>query len=93
MAQTLRRTLALTPANAGMAAATQAETAASTVARGVAAVGLAAIGLIHLLDAPGTYTDTRYIFVLYLALIAGCLGTAALLLRAPRDWAGWRWWP
>ena len=76
MAQTL------TPASAGMAAATRAESAASTVARGVAAVGLAAIGLIHLLDAPGKYSETPYMFWMYLALITGCLLGAVLLLRA-----------
>ncbi|HKO24892.1 MAG TPA: hypothetical protein VJY65_09160 [Chloroflexota bacterium] len=85
MAQTLRRTLALTPASAG----TAAETTASTVARSVAAVGLAAIGLIHLLDAPGKYSETPYMFWMYLALIAGCLLGAVLLLRshARRGWA------
>jgi hypothetical protein len=82
MAQTLRRTLALTPASAGMAAATGAETAASTVARSAAAVGLATIGLIHLLDAPTKYSETPYMFWMYLALIAGCLLGAMLLLRA-----------
>ena len=78
MAQTLRRTLALPPTSAGMAAAT----AVSTVARGAAAVGLAAIGLIHLLDAPGKYSETPYMFWMYLALIAGCLLGAVLLLCA-----------
>jgi len=52
------------------------------VARGVAAVGLAAIGLIHLLDAPSKYGETPYMFWMYLALIAGCLLGAVLLLRA-----------
>jgi hypothetical protein len=89
MAQTLRRTQALTPASAGMVAATGAETAASTVPRSVAAVGLAAIGLIHLLDAPGKYSETPYMFWMYLALIAGCLLGAVLLLRghARLGWA------
>ena len=82
MAQTLRRTLALTPPSAGRVAATRAETGASPVARGVAAVGLGTIGLIHLLDAPSKYSETPYMFWMYLALIAGCLLGAALLLRA-----------
>ena len=60
----------------------------NTIARAVAVIGLAGVALIHLLDAPGTYADTRYIFFLYLALIAGCLGAAALLLRAPAR-LGW----
>ena len=88
MAQTLRRTLALTPPSAGRVAATRAETGASPVARGVAAVGLAAIGLVHLLDAPSKYSETPYMFWMYLALIAGCLLGAALLLRAPAR-PGW----
>jgi len=54
---------------------------ASLVARGVGAVGLAAIALIHLLDAPGKLSETPYMFWLYLALIAGCVSGAALLLR------------
>jgi hypothetical protein len=82
MAQTLRRIQVLTPASAGMVAATRDETTASTVARSAAAVGLAAIGLIHLLDAPGKYSEAPYMFWMYLALIAGCLLGAMLLLRA-----------
>ncbi len=71
----------------GTAVAT-ADAATALVARSAAAVGLAAIALIHVLDAPGTYDDTRYIFWLYMALIAGCLMGATLLLRAPsrRAW-------
>ena len=88
MAQTLRRTQALTRTGAGTAAAARAKTTASTVARSVAAVGLAAIGLIHLLDAPGKYSETPYMFWMYLALIAGCLLGAVLLLRA-RARLGW----
>ena len=58
------------------------DSAASTVARGAGAVGLAAIGLIHVLDASSKYSETPYMFWLYLALIAGCLLGAALLLRS-----------
>ncbi len=61
---------------------------ASMVARSAGAVGLAGIGLIHLLDAPGKLSETPYMFWLYLALIVGCVGGAALLLRAPTRW-GW----
>jgi hypothetical protein len=49
-------------------------------ARAVTAVGLAGIGLIHLLDSIGKYGETRYIFWLYVALIAGSLVTAAAVL-------------
>jgi hypothetical protein len=78
MAQALKYTVGSTSLSNVMAV----DGAASIVARGAGAVGLAAIALIHVLDAPGTYVDHPYIFVLYLGLIAGCLGTAALLLRS-----------
>jgi hypothetical protein len=78
LTQTPRRPRSSTPARAELAA----DTLVGTVARGVAAVGLAAIGLIHLLDAPGKYSETPYMFWMYLALIAGCLLGAVLLLRA-----------
>ena len=65
----------------GLDAATRADVLTSAVARGTGAVGLAAIGLIHLLDAPGKLDETPYMFWLYLALIAGCLLGAALLVR------------
>ena len=84
LTQTLRRTRSSPLASAGLAA----DTPAGTVARGVAAVGLAAIGLIHLLDAPSKYGETPYMFWMYLALIAGCLVGATLLLRAPTR-LGW----
>ena len=48
--------------------------------RAVVAVGLAGIGLIHLLDAIGKYHETRYIFWMYIALIAGTVVTAAAVL-------------
>jgi DMSO reductase anchor subunit len=59
------------------------------VARAVAVVGIAGIGLIHLLDSIDTYHETRYVFWLYVALMAGCVAAAtALLSRAtPRVWA------
>jgi hypothetical protein len=49
--------------------------------RGAAAVGLAGIALIHLLDSIDTYADTRYFFWLYVALMVSCLVLAALVLR------------
>ncbi|MCW2966597.1 MAG: hypothetical protein JWM71_369 [Solirubrobacteraceae bacterium] len=48
--------------------------------RAVVAIGLAGIGLIHLLDAIGKYSETRYLFWMYVALIAGSLATAGLVL-------------
>src|ERR1700742_4401877 len=48
--------------------------------RAAVAVGLAGIGLIHLLDAIGKYSETRYLFWMYIALIAGSLGVAGAVL-------------
>jgi hypothetical protein len=55
-------------------------------ARSVAVVGLGAVALIHLLDAPSKFQETPYLGVLYVALIAGSLVAAAILLR--RDHRG-----
>jgi hypothetical protein len=49
-------------------------------ARAVIGVGLAGIGLIHLLDAIGKYRETRYVFWMYIALILGSLATAGAVL-------------
>jgi hypothetical protein len=49
-------------------------------ARAAVAVGLAGIGLIHLLDSIGKYSETRYLFWMYVALIAGSLATAGGVL-------------
>jgi hypothetical protein len=51
------------------------------VGRAVGIVGLAAIALIHLLDAVSKYGETRYIFFLYIVLMASTLTAAAVLLR------------
>jgi hypothetical protein len=72
----------MTPVGNGLTATTRADALTSAVARGTGAVGLTAIGLIHLLDAPGKLDETPYMFWLYLALIAGCLLGATLLVRA-----------
>jgi hypothetical protein len=48
--------------------------------RATLAVGLAGIGLIHLLDSIGKYSETRYLFWMYIALIVGSLATAAAVL-------------
>lgn len=81
-AQAPRGPRAMASVNHGLAVATRADALTNAVARGTGAVGLAAIGLIHLLDAPGKLAETPYMFWLYLALIAGCLLGAALLMRA-----------
>src|SRR5690349_7615526 len=57
--------------------------ARDVAARATAAVGLAGIALIHLLDSIDTYAEVRYQFWLYMALIVGCLVLAAAVLRGP----------
>src|SRR3954454_11786703 len=49
-------------------------------ARATVAVGLAGIGLIHLLDSVGKYSETRYLFWMYVALIAGSVAVGAAVL-------------
>ena len=48
--------------------------------RATVAVGLAAIGVIHLLDSIGKYGETRYLFWMYIALIAGSIVVAGAVL-------------
>src|SRR3954453_961336 len=50
-------------------------------ARSVGIVGLLGIGLIHLLDSIGKFSETRYIFWMYIALIVGSIAVAGLLLH------------
>jgi hypothetical protein len=59
------------------------------IVRGPGVVGLAAIALIHLLDAPGQFGETPYLGWMYVGLIFGCITLAAALVRdvAPRAWA------
>jgi hypothetical protein len=51
------------------------------IARGVGAIGMAGIGLIHLLDLPGKLTETPYMFWMYIGLMLGSLAIAAELIR------------
>ena len=51
------------------------------IARAIAVIGLAGVALIHLLDAPGKFEETPYMGWLYIALIGGCVLTAAALIR------------
>jgi hypothetical protein len=62
-----------------------------TAARVLAAVGLIGVATIHLIDSVGTYSETRYIFWLYVALIAGCVLQSAALLFAHRASPALRW--
>ena len=58
------------------------------IARGVGAVGVLAIGLIHLLDVVDKFDETAYIGVLYVALIAASLVAARhlILVGDDRSW-------
>ena len=56
--------------------------------RAIAVVGLAGIALIHLLDSIGKYGETRYLFWMYVALMAGSLAVAGALLHV-RDRRVW----
>ena len=59
------------------------------IARGVAAIGLAGVALIHLLDLPGQLSETPYMFFLYLALMVASIALAGVLIRTSdtRAWA------
>ena len=60
------------------------------IARAVAVVALAGVGLIHVLDAPGKFAETPYMGWMYVALIAGSIVVAAELIRTGSRlaWAG-----
>jgi len=58
------------------------------VTRATAIVGLAGIALIHLLDSIGKFGETRYLFWMYVALMAGSLAVAGALLHL-RDRRVW----
>ncbi len=57
-------------------------------ARALGAAGLAGIGLIHLLDLPGKFSETPYLAWMYIGLIAGAVLVAGELIRtgATRAW-------
>ena|SRR5437763_3365661 len=60
------------------------------IERTLAVVGLAGVALIHLLDVHDTFVAAAYKGWLYLALIAGAVACAAVLIRRDdaRAWAG-----
>jgi hypothetical protein len=63
--------------------------ARDVVTRATVIVGLAGIALIHLLDSIGKWGETRYLFWMYIALMAASLVVAGALLhtRDRRVWA------
>jgi uncharacterized membrane protein (DUF2068 family) len=64
-----------TTASATIAAAMRAAAVRATIA-----VGLGAIAVIHAVDSVGKWTEVRYMFWLYMALIAASVVTAAAVL-------------
>ena len=58
------------------------------IARGVGAVSILGVGLIHLLDVVGKFHETAYLGVLYVALMAGCVVAARhlILVGDRRSW-------
>ena len=69
--------------------ATVSDAVRDGIARGVAAIGLAGVALIHLLDLPGQLSETPYMFFLYLALMVASIALAGVLIRTSdtRAWA------
>jgi hypothetical protein len=63
------------------APADQAAPVSEQAARLLAVVGVAGIAVIHILDAPGTFTGVKYIFWLYIAIIVGAVPISLLLLQ------------
>jgi len=55
-------------------------TSRQIVARAVAVVGLAGVGVIHLLDGVGKFTETPYMGWMYVGLIIAALATAGALI-------------
>jgi hypothetical protein len=48
--------------------------------RAIVAVGLLGVGLIHLLDSIGKYSETRYLFWMFVGLILSSIAVASALL-------------
>jgi hypothetical protein len=59
------------------------------IARSLAAIGLAGVALIHLLDLPGKLSETPYMFVMYLLLMVASIALAGALIATSdaRVWA------
>jgi len=73
-----------------MRAIGQPEPISEAAARLLGVLGIAAIAVVHILDAADTYQSTRYIFWLYMAIIVGAIPIAGVLLHvaSPRAWLG-----
>ncbi|UTI62518.1 hypothetical protein NBH00_14220 [Paraconexibacter antarcticus] len=56
------------------------DTVRDMAARATVAVGLLGVGLIHVIDSVGKYTETRYLFWMYMGLILSSIAIAGALL-------------
>ena len=70
------------PARADTAPMPSSEHSEATAPRAVAAVGLAGVALIHLLDSIDKFAEVPYMGWMYVGLIVATLATAAVLVRA-----------
>jgi hypothetical protein len=57
-----------------------AEAVQEAAVRGTLAIGLAGIAVIHAVDSVGKWTEARYMFWMYMALIAGSVAVGAAIL-------------
>lgn len=57
-----------------------AEAVQEAAVRGTLAIGLAGIAVIHAVDSVGKWTETRYMFWMYMALIASSIAVAGAVL-------------
>jgi FtsH-binding integral membrane protein len=57
-----------------------AEAVQEAAVRGTLAIGLAGIAVIHAVDSVGKWTESRYMFWMYMALIASSVGVGAAVL-------------
>jgi hypothetical protein len=57
-----------------------AEAVQEAAVRGTLAIGLAGIAVIHAVDSVGKWTETRYMFWMYMALIAAAVGVGGAVL-------------
>ena len=57
-----------------------AEAVREAAIRGTVVVGLAGIAVIHAVDSVGKWSEVRYMFWMYMALIVGSLATAGAVL-------------
>jgi hypothetical protein len=75
------RAPAMMPGGAATYARAPTAPVSEQAARLLAVIGMAAIAVIHILDAPGTFEGVKYIFWLYIAVIVGAIPFSILLLQ------------